>query len=149
MEENELNPRRLSLGIPNTCKRIVNSLYFSCTCRVIYLLLLLYNIILAVWVIHTIIYNQSFDILFYTLESILNAILVIDVGLRMWIKTCYRYWKEYVSYFEFFFVFACTCCTILGIVCNLNKQFSEIERRQIRRDSKSCIISYSLCFSVL
>lgn len=125
MEDNELKSSQLSSGIPNPCKRIVNSLYFSSNCRIIYILLLTCNVLLIVWVILKIVFRQSFTYLFYTLECVLNAILLIDVLLKIWINTCYNYWKKCINHLEFIIIIACTCCTVVSIISKFIKQYSK------------------------
>ena len=100
----------------STCKLMIKSLYFSVKCRVIYILLLIYNIGLGAWCSAILIAKLKQNWYFYILEFIINFILICDVVIRFWIKGCYKYWHECSNVFEFFIVIFCVSSLVLNII---------------------------------
>ncbi len=103
-------------NVDGPCTRLARSLYYSSACRFIYLFLLAYNCGLAVWAIHDLLAQSKPDFVFYVFESAINAVLALDVMMRLWLKGCYNFWREWTNVFEFFIVGACLIITALSIV---------------------------------
>ena len=115
-ESSLINPEDILNDNANTCKQIFKSLHYSCKCRMIYIFLLICSTCLGGWVLYYCIKLEKPSIAFYTLESIVNFILICDVLISLWIKGCHKYWHNCTDAIEFFLVFACAVCTILSIV---------------------------------
>ena len=105
--------------ISTPLKHFVNTIYYSSKCRVIYIILAVYNIILAIWIIVDLVKSEKPTLIFYILESLINLVLLCDVILRVWVKTCYHYWRSFTNIIEFCLVLICTLSTVISIIRNL------------------------------
>ena len=104
--------------MPGPYKRIVQSVYYSSSCRYIYGFLLLCNLALAIWIIIVIFNSMQIHAAFYVIELGVNLVLLTDVFLRMFLNGCYRYWHIFSNILEFGIVIVCFILTIVCIARN-------------------------------
>jgi hypothetical protein len=99
--------------------RLLRLLYFSRACRIIYLLLLVVNVAMGVWVVVDAVRRRSPAQGFYVLEFTVNSILLLDVFMRLCLHGCRRYWCAKTNVFEFVIVWVCMIISILSIIRTL------------------------------
>ena len=101
--------------MPSPLKRIAQSVYHAAACKYIYLGILACNVALGIWIIIESI-NESFPHpVFYVFECLINVTLLTDVGMRLWLNGCYRFWHSISNVFELALVSICFLLTIITI----------------------------------
>ena len=99
----------------NPIKRTVQSLYHATACKYIYLVLLVMNFGLGIWVIIDFVLNKFPGTVFYVFEFVINIILLADVLFRMWLNGWHRFWRSLSNIFEFCIVIVCLILSIITI----------------------------------
>ena len=99
----------------NPIKRTVQSLYHAISCKYIYLVILVMNFGLGIWVIIDFVLNTFPGTAFYVFEFVINIILLVDVCLRMWLNGWHRFWRSLSNIFEFCIVIVCLILSIITI----------------------------------
>jgi len=130
-ENKQENPRKDDLDefsesviwddMPSPYRRMVQSTYHSNSCRYIYLGILAFNCMLAIWIIVDSVRKTFPHPVFYVFEFLINIALMSDVLVRMWLNGCYRFWHSISNIFEISLVSACLILTIVTVARILGK----------------------------